>query len=86
MTTAQVLYEQYKVLPPRIRQELKELIDEGNAPVAEDDEENSDTIRISVKALKESIQDVKLLRAGKLKTRPAREVLNEIREELANEY
>lgn len=30
MTTAQVLFEQYKVLPSRIRHELKELINDDD--------------------------------------------------------
>lgn len=33
MKTAQILFEQYKVLPPRVRRELKELINQ------EEDEE-----------------------------------------------
>lgn len=83
MTTAQVLYEQYKVLPPRIRKELRKLIVIESEPVAEqeDDDENGDTIRISLKALKESIRDVKLLKAGKLKTTSFDDFLAELKHE-----
>ena len=72
MTTAQVLFEQYKVLPPRIRQQFKKLIVAADQPsptpsVAddEDDDDNGDPIRISLEALHTSIEQVKLLRAGK---------------------
>lgn len=65
MTTAQVLFQQYQVLPKRIRQELKELIIEAEKPsVDEDDNDNGDTIRISMKALKESIREVKATKSG----------------------
>ena len=82
MTTAQVLFQQYQVLPKRIRQELKELIIEAEKPpVDEDDDDNGDTIRISMKALKESIREVKLLKAGKQKGRPIEELLAELKRE-----
>ena len=89
MTTAQVLYEQYKVLPKRIQRELKEMIvleKAKPAPVIEDnddddDDENGDTIRISMKALKNSIREVKLLKAGKQNARPIEEFLTELRRE-----
>jgi hypothetical protein len=86
MTTAQVLYEQYKVLPPRIQRELKQMIVEEAKPtstpnVDEDDDENGDTIRISMKALKDSIREVKLLKAGKQKGRPIEELFAELERE-----
>lgn len=77
MTTVQVLFEQYKVLPPPIRQELKKLIEQdepaaGVAPAPneegednDDDDDSGDTIRISLEALHTSIEQVKLLKAGK---------------------
>jgi hypothetical protein len=34
MTTAQVLFEQYKVLPQRIQQQLKQLIVQDGPPAA----------------------------------------------------
>lgn len=84
MTTAQVLFQQYQVLPKRIRQELKQLIDEAEKPPVDDDEdddENGDTIRISMKALRDSIREVKLLKAGKQKGRPIEELLAELKRE-----
>lgn len=82
MTIAQVLFQQYQVLSKRIRQELKELIIEAEKPpVDEDDNDNGDTIRISMKALKESIREVKLLKSGKQKGRPIEELLAELKRE-----
>lgn len=94
MTTAQILFEQYKVLPPRVRQRLKNLILEDKIEIEddndendvsddddEDEDENGDTIRISLKALHESIEAVKLLKAGKMKTYPIEQVLAEMRAE-----
>jgi hypothetical protein len=99
MTTAQILFEQYKVLPPRVQQKLKNLILEDKIEVEEtddddedideeddDDDENGDTIRISLKALHESIEAVKLLKAGKMETHNARQMVAEVERELANEH
>lgn len=84
MTTAQVLFEQYKVLPKRIQRELKEMIIQEEKPTLaeeDDDDENGDTIRISIKALKDSIREVKKLKAGKQKGRPIEELLAELQRE-----
>lgn len=88
MTTAQILFEQYKVLPKRIQQQYKKLILEAERPAAapqedDEDDETGDTIRISLEALHTSIEQVKLLKAGKITGRPAREVLAELRDDLA---
>lgn len=91
MTTAQVLFAQYQVLPPHIQQQFKKLVmndaQQKVEPVVndKDDEDSGDTIRISLSALHTSIEQVKLLRAGKLKTQPAHQMLAEVRAELAAE-
>lgn len=93
MTTAQVLFEQYKVLPKRIQQQFKQLITQADqpaarpsaAPAADEDGDTDTTIRISRAALEVSIEQVKLLKAGKITGRPARELLAELRKELAAE-
>ena len=93
MTTAQVLFAQYQVLPPRIRQQFRKLVVAAEQPVTPrqtlgddgDDDDSGDTIRISMEALHTSIEQVKLLRAGKITGRPVREVLAEMRAELAAE-
>ena len=82
-TTAQVLYEQYKVLPPRIRQESKKMIVKETPCIDEedDDDENGDTIRIAVEPLKEGIRELKLVLAGKLKTTSFDDFLAELKHE-----
>ena len=86
MTTAQVLFEQYKVLPKRIQQQFKQLIVQADqpaarpvAPVAGGNDEDTDThISISMEALRESIEQVKLLRAGKAKLSTVEELFAEL--------
>lgn len=67
MSTAQILFEQYKVLPPKIQAELKSLI-----------LEEEETIEISVKHLKEAVKEINLLKQGKAKTRPIEDLLSEL--------
>ncbi|WP_223652781.1 hypothetical protein [Hymenobacter psoromatis] len=57
------------------------------APTADeaDDEDTDITISISMEALRVSIEQVKLLKVGKITGRPAREALAELRKELAAE-
>ena len=91
MTTAQVLFEQYKVLPKRIQQQFKQLIVQADQPaarppaapvVADEDEEDTDThVSISMEALHASIEQVKLLRAGKITGRPVAELFAELESE-----
>lgn len=68
MSAAQAYFELYKTLPKKVRKEVLELI-----------EENTDEIvSISLKALTESIEQVKLLKAGKAVVRPIQAILDEI--------
>jgi uncharacterized membrane protein len=64
MSTAQIIYEQYKVLPKRVRKELKELInkEEGEMTLMEE--------------LEQSLKEVKLMREGKKPKRDIRDILN----------
>lgn len=86
MTTAQVLFEQYKVLPKRIQQQFKQLIVQADQPIAhprmhetaEDDEDTDTIISISMEALYASIEQVKLLKTGKITGRPIEELLAEL--------
>lgn len=57
MSTAQIIYEQYRVLPKRVRKELKELILK---------EEEEMTL---MESLEQSLTEVKLMREGKLPSR-----------------
>ncbi|PRY35515.1 hypothetical protein CLV58_114100 [Spirosoma oryzae] len=60
MTTAQIIYEQYKVLPKRIRQELKALINS---------EDEAGTTFSLLEDIEQGLNEVKLIRQGKLPRR-----------------
>ncbi len=68
MSIAEILYEQYKVLPKKVQNELKALINT-------DDEV---TVSVSVKALKNAVKDVKQLKKGKIQARPITELFKEL--------
>jgi len=71
MSTAQIIYEQYKVLPKKVQNELKSLIN------SENDEEN---VRL-IEQVTQGLREVKLIREGKL----PRKTFQELKHELANE-
>ena len=93
MTTAQVLFAQYQVLPPRIRQQFRKLVVAADKPVTPrqtlgddgDDDDSGDTIRISMEALHTSIEQVKLLRAGKADIISMEELFASLKEDEAND-
>lgn len=60
MSTAQIIYEQYKVLPKRIRKELKELINS--------EEEVGKPLSL-MEEIEIGLKQVKLIREGKLPCR-----------------
>ena len=60
MTTAQIIYEQYKILPTPIRQELKSLINS---------EEETETPFSLLADIEQGLAEVKLIQAGKLPRR-----------------
>ena len=59
MSTAQIIYEQYKVLPKRVQKELKALI------ISENEEESQPLIA----QIEQGLKEVKLIREGKLPRR-----------------
>jgi phosphopantothenate synthetase len=67
MSTAKIIYEQYKVLPKRIREELKALI------VNEDNQEQPLTL---MQEIEESLKQVKLIKDGKMPKKNMRDLLN----------
>jgi hypothetical protein len=71
MRTAQILFEQYKVLPPRVRRELKELIDEDEA----------DEKVPLIEQIREGMNEIRLIKQGKLQAKTLDEVLKEIADE-----
>ena len=64
MSTVQILFKQYKVLPPRIQRELKSLIDQKRADV-----------KVS---LREGTREVRLVKEGKLEAQTLGDLLKEI--------
>ena len=74
MSTAQILYEQYNVLPKKVKAELKALINK------EDEDALTD---ISLPAIQRGLDSIKKLKEGKVKTTNARQFLAELKEELA---
>ncbi len=67
MSTAQIIYEQYKVLPKRVREELKALI------INEDNQEQPLTL---MQEIEESLKQVKLIKEGKMPKKNMRDLLN----------
>ena len=67
MSTAQIIYEQYKVLPKRVREELKALI------INEDNQEQPLTL---MQEIEESLKQVKLIKDGKMPKKNMRDLLN----------
>ncbi len=67
MSRAQILFEQYKVLPPRIRRELKELIDKDQA---------EDKIPV-IEQIRAGMREARLIKESRVKPKLAREFLAE---------
>lgn len=68
MSTAQIIYEQYRVLPKRIRKELKALI------IKEEEE------MTLMEGLEQSLKEVKLMREGKMPVRTFDDLKRDMRE------
>lgn len=66
MNTAQILYQQYQVLPKQIRKELKALID------------NDEEIEIPLKAVEQGLKEVKLIQQGILPKRTFADIKRDI--------
>ncbi len=75
MSTAQILFEQYKVLPPRIQRELKTLINQ---------EEADEHVPLR-EQIRQGMKEIRLIKEGKLEAKSADDFLAELREELAHE-
>ena len=67
MSTAQIIYEQYKVLPKKVQKELKSLI------ISEIEEEKVPLIE----QIAQGLREVKLIREGKLKALTLADVFDE---------
>ena len=61
MSTAQIIYEQYKVLPKRIQKELKALI-------IKEDNQGEQPLTL-MREIEEGLKEVKLVKEGKIPAR-----------------
>lgn len=60
MSTAKIIYEQYKVLPKKVREELKALIVS---------EEKPETATSLMEEIEESLEEIKAMKEGKIPSR-----------------
>lgn len=70
MNTAKIIYEQYKVLPKKVRQELKALI------VSEDDEDIPMSL---LSQIEQGLTEVKAMQEGKIPVRTFEDMQRDIR-------
>lgn len=68
MSTAQIIFEQYRVLPKRVKKELFGMISK----------EYDEFVQVNVFSLIEGLKELKSVRQGKIKSTPAREFLLEL--------
>jgi hypothetical protein len=68
MSTAQIIYEQYKILPKKVKNELIELINK----------DNDEYVQVSLPHLIEGLKELKLVLDGKAKARQVSELLKEL--------
>jgi len=68
MSTAQIIYEQYKVLPKKVKNELIELINK----------DNDEYVQVCLPELIEGLKELKSVLHGKKSARPVRELLKEL--------
>ena len=66
MSTAQILFEQYKVLPPRIQRELKTLINQ---------EEADEHVPLR-EQIRQGMKEIRLIKEGKLEAKSPDDFLN----------
>ena len=71
MSTAQILFEQYKVLPPHIKRELKTLINQ-------EAEEEKVPLR---EQIRQGMKEIRLIKEGKLQAQTLSELLKEMQDE-----
>lgn len=69
MNTAKIIFEQYKVLPKKVRQELKALI------ISEDETEATNSL---MGEIEESLEEIKAMKDGKIPSRTYAEFRKEM--------
>ncbi|GHB69787.1 hypothetical protein [Persicitalea jodogahamensis] len=70
MNTARILYEQYKVLPKKVRKELKALI------ISEDEPEASNSLMAEIE---HGLEEVKAMKEGKIPVRTFEDIKRDLR-------
>lgn len=70
MNTARIIYEQYKVLPKKVRKELKALI------ISEDD---TDTSMSLLAQIERGLEEVKAMQEGKIPVRTLEDMQRDLR-------
>ena len=68
MSTAQIIFEQYQILPKRVKKELFGMISK----------EHEEFVQVNVLSLIEGLKELKSVRQGKNKSTSAREFLLEL--------
>lgn len=71
MSTAQIIYEQYKVLPTKVKKELIELINQNN----------DEYVQVCLPSLISGLEELKLVREGKLEASSFDDFLKEFKDE-----
>ena len=69
MNTAKIIFEQYKVLPKKVRQELKALI------ISEDEPEAANSLMAEIE---QSLEEIKAMKDGKIPSRTYAEFRKEM--------
>jgi hypothetical protein len=68
MSTAQIIFEQYQILPKRVKKELFGMISK----------EHDDYVQVNLSSLLIGLKELKSVREGKMKSTPARDFLLEM--------
>jgi hypothetical protein len=68
MSTAQIIFEQYQILPKRVKKELFGMISK----------EHDDYVQVNLSSLITGLKELKSVREGKMKSTPARDFLLEM--------
>ncbi len=69
MSTARIIYEQYKILPKKVRKELKALI------ISEDEPEAANSLMVEIE---QSLEEIKAMREGEIPSRTYAEFRKEM--------
>jgi len=71
MSTAQIIYEQYKVLPKKVQNELLALINKNN----------DEYVQVSLPSLIAGLNEMKLIREGKLEPTSFDDFMKDLKDE-----